>query len=747
MGVEVEFPGVWRGGDGTLHADDPDLALALSPLIRRMGGGGDCVLPLDGAHWLVGRRAEPGTVWRVSTREGAPHPALLWVVPALWEPTSLAEAPPPVWPTLASLRSVPGPWGALPAVIEALRGRRGPLALLTKGTEEPSFSRAFLLALLRLVPGALGDRLWICAWDPRPRPDAWDLVITDTPPGGVTLIDLHAPPALTDPVARWARYLLEIGDETGLAKLPTLWREGAADPWAAGLRDALLRGRAGGPRVHAELLRADPEAAVEALTAWFEAGASLDGAPLVALASVTARTSDPRPWRALAGRPGESVGKALRAWVALPHRAPLRRDLTEAIFAARPDGPGLEAVLSELLEWLDAHPTADGLQAWSDLFSRVSLSLETPTLATLGGEWLRIQRATLTPEVFWEVLGSPLARRSAWGVLLSAWLALPASVGGAALARPLFKAMASDPEAHRVAAEALESWMRLGEWPVAEGVVEAWVEVVARGEVRSSAAVVRALRGTPLVRVWAAEVSRHLRGADLRSALAATQEPRVWRWALEQRTRDWPTGKRLAAVFDLLPEGAAYLEKPARALLREGMNDAPIEALHALAQAFHGLPEAAPLWTQLALVTAPAGSLDDEMLDGSALAWCAGGSADLDLDAALVRLLVEGEGTDPLDLARWIVRFTMAERVGEPPLSWVLALELLRAAAAQDPKRAGVLVGHILDLPLGHPALDITIEQFIPRIWGGPFPCEFAAALRDLTPEVEARLTRWMPPC
>ncbi|MBN2798970.1 MAG: hypothetical protein JXX28_07460 [Deltaproteobacteria bacterium] len=763
----TEFPRVRITPDGAAHFDEPSLPrVTLEPLLRKLcrplSGEGitECQLPLEGKHWLVGRRSAEGSVWRVVGRDHCPTPTCLWASEALLSPDGPLAGPLPEMRPLAELIRLAIPLtgsrdktlALLAATVEGLRAGRGPLAIRTGEEGLRSQGRAhrwFLLALSRLLPPPLLEELWISSWEASPEPAAWDLVITHTEAPGFTVLDAYRPPAVQDPVARWALWLLVAGDEEALTGLSALWRQGDEDPWAAGLREAFAAGRAGGPRINSTLLREDPEAAVEILTAQLAGGAPLEGAPLVALASVTARTSDPRPWRTLKGRDSDAVGLAVRAWTTLPTRAPLREDLLIAITDAAPSGGGLERFLSEYAEWLDEHPGSDLLEAFGELLGRVATSLETGSLASLWVEWLSmmIERGAFDEQLVLDGGGKALASRRAWGTLMTGWLGIAGELVELDLARFMFPQLASDPEAHRVVAECVTGLVRLGQEGQARHALQVWMDVLSRHPVRNTSAVVQAVRGTPLSLTWATGAATFLRGAELRAGLnAVSTGPRdpIWRTALDARWRDTPPERRLGVLLDFLPDGAAALEGPARGALRDALSGAhlSLEVLGKVGATFRLVPEAAPVWSHLMMCCAGPGQLEEEVLDATALSWCESGSEDLELEARVVRCLARGAGWEPLDYARWTVRFLMAPAVGEPPLTLVLSLELLRALAARGPEYLGEVMALIFELPPGHPALDLSLRQLLPRIWAGPLPQAFVLALGELPDHLAPRIAR-----
>lgn len=757
--------------------DTPGLPNDLARLVERLHSperriDGDCVLPLDDAHWLVGRRSPRDSVWRIvdlDAYQRASHPAWLWTeVSALAVDAPLKCPTPVVLPLRLIMRNAANFSGSyqatsqvLAATVAALRRRDGPVAVVAPRAAfqtRDHRARWFVLALLTVLPPRRRGQLWLSTYEPLADPDTWDLVLTDKAPAGFQVVDGLMPEMCADDAAdivpAFVRDRLLANDPEAIEAAAYLEDDAAADPWAAGLRRHLATGVPGVSRVTAPMLQHDPEAAVQACTWRLRAGAAVSDEVATELASVTARTADPRPWRELSGRPGAEISRALTAWLSREERTTPRHDLLEAILGLGPRGPGVELLAAEALDWLDRGLLDSRSLPLLGQLLAAATDIDAPVRASLWAEWLRLlhRESMLDPEHLYAGIGTTLIDQGMGGAAVAGWLSYADLLDDPADSGPILDALVHGPGADHHVALLLWGLQALGRRAQAEQAVRGWVHRLATASNPvSSEEVLAAVRSSgSLAGAWADQAGRAATGVTLRElvrVVAPDGESPLWARAMHARVAECSPRDALVAVGDLLPEGIAVAE-PALQLLGPALTDAGFPDRDITAVALRlARPDTSSLWPLTALCASVPGQFDDPTIDATVIAFCERPpqeEAHRELARRCLHGLAHAERWKALDHARWVVRFVMAPDESPDKFAIRLAHTLLMGIAAREDAvvRMATITNALLELPPEHPALFMFLRLLLPNAWPGPMPEAFVQRVdvTGLAPSVGALL-------
>lgn len=750
---------------GRISADEGVLDEHMRSLLTSVGAtsargiSSHAFLPLDDEHWLVGRRERDGVTWRVvdsaSTRSFG-HPAWLWTESSAFEQHAALAVPAPLPLQLRQLLRLAAPFSgsyqrttqALAATVEALRRRQGPVEVVVPRAAftAPDYRTLwFALSVLTLLPPHWRDTLWVCTWEEHPKGESWDLILTDHPHDDFVTVHGLSPVEPVDPVASYLLDRMLDDDPESAEAAPYLDDPVAADTWLGGLQ-AHLAGESS-QATSASQSETSPRAgasgdAGKALAWRLRSEGPLDEALVEALASLTAKHADPTPWRALEGRRPEEVARAVGAWLDHPRRVVPDEVLLRIIAGLRPRGSELVALYGALARWIDRRthgPSLLGLLV--GMLEDNATHVDTPTLASLWTEWLRltIREGLHSESATVGAVPVELARRGSPVAPVLGWLALPREDRTLPGLHALVEQLCPHPGGARTATTLYGELVAREEDSLAEELVRAWVRLAAKDRPPQAQLMAEAVRGGPHAPTWARTAAELSSGDTLRSLVSAVSKgsPKAWSAAGDAIIRAGQRDLALKRLGDILPEAAEALEPSARSLLAPALQRAsfPNEDLTAVGWALAQVPEAWSLWSLLVITSAGPGELGDETIDPTVITFCQnapGSQAERALARRCLQLLGDSMAWPVIDHARWLVRFLMVPAPVPDEIHVQLAGELVSAVARREDgvPHLAAITNALLDLPPDHPALFLYLQLLLPRAWRNGPPPGFRAALR-----------------
>lgn len=700
-----------------------------------------CV-PLPDRRWAAGHEHGGRAVWRfVGTTDPdriGGHAAWLWTAEAWFDPALPVEAnarAPAALP-LRHLVKLMSPVGgrtrrtikALAAVVSSVRGGR-PTALAVDPELVASASRParwFALALVAVLPPTLRERLRVSIGAPLPVPGPFDLAIVPPVEGAIDATD--PPDEGEDLVAYYVRNRLYDDDPEALEAAAFLF-DGDADRWSDKIAGLVRDGLPGVSEVTDGLVDQDPERAVRAIAARLRAGAQLDPTLLRQLVEVTLRTRDARPWRALVRRPALQRADAVDALLAHAHRLRPGPEIVAELAALYPRGAPLETWVPALLGWLEeGSAPAPVVAAIESTLLHWPLSATGATRASVWTEVVRLLvhlgRDEDAMEAMTGDLAREIARDGAGRALVASWTSVPRRFRDPRYMDRLVGILNGVPDGDRAAADLLR--LVKADPDEAQALVVAWARR-APGVPADDHALLTAVLDTPLLRTWAETLVDE--GAP-RQGLSG---------ALGEAVADVLVERAPDARASLL--ALAELPAPARAV---GLAEAAVRAgafpdadLVAASEAMARAAGASPVWAWLAVAAAPPDLWDEATVDATVVEF--GEAPDVDgpaqaLALAAAERLGSAHGWEPLDHARWVVRFALAPGTLQPGL---LAGLLAGIRAREDgPLFLAAVLDPLLELGPEHDAVR-GIVAALPRAgWTGDVLRSALAALEpDRVPE------------
>jgi len=754
----------------TLRPRERRALLALDASADRLEGTVERVVPLVDSRWAVGRRSGPVTLWRVVTvdaLERLQHPAWLWASDDWLDPHQSATESFPT-PARLPLRTLlahaaelhPSGRHLIKAMASCVRNLRAgqPTALVvpTEALRHAAHpGRAFVLALLTLMPPAWRAPMWVAVGEPDPRPGQWSFVVTDRAPQGYRLVDIDTPDDEgADLVAFYVRERLLADDPEALeaaafqiAPATAAGASGLADPWAEAVAATLRSPPEGVAGVDDEALSADPEGAIRALAARLHAGAALDaetgGVTLAEqLVATTSLTRDPRPWHAMLGRP--AAQRALAVGAVLESGLRPTAALVEALIDVYPPGAELGPWFDALLRWL-----RDGVAPATVVEGIAHTLLSWPVAqasSTRASVWSEVVRALVTlgeDEAAMTALTSEVARRiadsGASSSLANLWSVIPEAFRDPSHLDQLVQLIASAPQRDE-ALVALFQHAR-GSDDERAALFRAWHTVrasatIPEGELGEDP-LYDAVRDTALRREWldALYATREpVHAADVVAAVSSGSDDPLWidaEAAMIQAMNLVPAQRFFA--LPALAGGIDALEPLAPLRLLDAVRRPfPAPEITDIARLMLTAKAPSPLWSLVAVTTAAVDRFDDETVDGAVVDFCA--TEDLPEEVREVALvcaeqLGAAEGFDPLDHARWMVRISLAPDGSR--ITPDLTLSLFRGMQSRPDamERMEAIALELLELPPEHPALLAFVHFLLPRVWDDGVPTKFAAAI------------------
>jgi len=714
-------------------------------------------IPLVDGRWVVGRRAGDVDVWRMVDQAAVQrvgHPAWLWTSDDWLDPDRADEddaGPVPPHHPLRSLLKRAAPAAdrrhlvkALGGIVASLRARKAVAVLVSEDslghTSQPV--QALALALLTALPQAWRHALRLSVGEVEVRAGEWDLVFTPEAPPDYRVIDLADPVDEGDDlVAYYLRNRLMADDPEAVEAAAHLAATDASDdPWGDAVALRLREGIEGVSTVEPEWLTTEPERAVRALTARLRAGAELDDELMAALVDVTVATADPRPWRALVKRPANRRARATGALLRRAHDLRPNAELIRVLAEIYPPGAPLDPWLSVLLGWLHAGSSPQGVvQAVATTLQTWPL---TATRATRSSVWSEVVYALVAQgldDEAMDALVSPVARQLALDgssrALAANWSIVPASFRDHERLQRLVELFAEAPDGPEATADLLQHVH--GQPDEGRTILTAWVQN--RRDPDPDDQLFRKVRDTPLLDAWlvaALDGEDLLVASDRLEAWSRDEDDPLWVAAEQVHTRIEGLGPRdrFAALVGMRP-GLLALEPKARRLFADAVDhlsypDADVaEAARYLAEVEYG----SALWPWVVVTASAPGRIDDATIDDTVVSFCADPpTTDLELRGALgsVRAVGRSGAWEPLELARWIVRISLAG--GDPAkITPRLALALLEGVTSQ-PDALPQLIAitqPLLELPGEHPALVAFITYLLPTTFPEGVPRLYRAAI------------------
>lgn len=740
-------------------------------------------VPLVDGRWAVGRRSGPVTIWRIvhtPDLDRLSHPAWLWASDDWFDPhqASSASFPTPARLPLRTLLAHASPLhGSGRQIIKALAAcvrqlRAGQPTALVVGEEALAHAgqpaRAFVLALLTVMPPAWRNPLRIAVGEPAPRPGDWSLVLTDRRPEGYHPIDVDRPgDEGTDLVAYYVRERLLADDPEALeaasfqAPPRPYPRVAQGDPWAAAVAAVLLDPPEGVADIREAAAAVDSEGAVRALAARLAAGAPLDGPVDTGtvtdrLVDLTRAHRDPRPFRALMTRPAADRARAVLAVLESVEKPTAA--LIDALVDAYPPGADLGPWFAALLTWLRAGVASSNVV---DAVEHTLLSWPiTQSSTTRASVWSEVVQALVSlgeDEAAMAALTSDVARRivadDAGPALANLWSVIPEAFREPRRLDDLVRLLASADEPGE-AMVALFQHAR-GSEDERRRLFRAWHAARASQDAGGAGqdALFEVVRGTPFQREWLSGLFAARDPVEAADVIAAAVDD-------DAAAPVWIEAEAVMVQAMTLLPGQRFLALPALVRGVDAIETiAPLRLLDAVRRPFPA-PELtdvarllltasnpSPLWSFVAVTTAPVDRFDDRVVDAAVLDFCAMEAMPDDVrEVALLcaEQLGAAEGFEPLDQARWMVRISLAP--DGTRITPELTLSLVRGVLSHPDgcDRLVAITLELLELPPEHPALLAYVHFLLPQAWDDGVPARFrdAVPLHAVPPSLQAAWTR-----
>ena len=667
--------------------------------------------PLSDGRLAIGRRDGVRCTWWLTPTDLLLEPAhALWLEPALFQPDGDGTVPNSL-DAVALWNSLPPEWpwaSVLAGIVEAVRLRE---TVCVRAPAEHQLALAVLAAWLlgRTPERADGKREpWSMAVGHRTR--SADVAFG---PGAATrVIDPGNPPAVGDPVA------IHVRDR--------LASELAAFDVNGGIHRAWVdaRSRLGRGEQLAMLLGA--QGTLEDL-----------GEGLVLH---TISTSDPRPWLALKRRPAVMREAAVTRLLSTASRVRATTELVQAIDGIYPRGAPLAPWCAALLEWLRRAPEPEGLlEVFSNALLDWPRGSAAATRASMWTEAIRVLVSRNRADLARVALHGDVAKRLIFegsGVAVATmWATLPTEHRTEEELEELIAAFGQAPEGDAAVAQLFRHLTT----NVADVKVlfDLWFAYRGAPSCRFADRLRVAVWDTRHRQRWMRHAASYF-GDEPVLALIAEASPSDPVWVeFEAATSEDLTLLARFRRLRLLLDGRVALVPVARGLLPDALPQArfPDPELAAVASSFLDVPGASVIWAWLAVASAPPGAYPDAMIDGTVVDLCAHppGAGERLLALQIVERLALGTHWNPLDHARWMVRFGLAPDGDHTGFQDHMAARLVRALGQRNDGSAhlAAAVGQLLELDPSHPVVQSLFLRWLPSVWT-EVPPEFVASVEAI---------------
>jgi hypothetical protein len=688
----------------------------LAALARAMPGGG----------WAIGRRSGGRCTWWLADPGYAAEldpPHALWTVPELF--TAEGGGAPPAGLDVAELLPALEAFGGasraakLAAGVVRLLREGGPVAVVTG--VNPNAREALAL----VVVAAIGRELTVAVGHPDPDLERHRLVIVERPVAGFTVLDAADPPDEGDDLVAWY-----VRDRLREDPQAILVPGGLTEDF---VRDRLREGTLGAT--------GSREAAVRGLVARLRAGADLDGALVDELVALTLATSDVRPWVEVQKRP--SVVRQAAMAVLLERAEELRPNqaLLEQLGRTYPRGAPLAPWCAALLGWLHratrpgpfVELLEEGLLQWPQAAAGANrVSVWTEVVRTLVEKgWFKDAVAAVGGPVV-----NAMLEEGSGGAVATLWGTLPTDRRNPKRLGSLVERMARAPNGDRAAAQVL---LHVRESAAEVDVLlKTWIRTRGAAAIDEDDALFRAVMKTEHASDWlSAALAAHAPAAVVRLldvVITGSEDPL---WLAAEAALGAGLGARDRFVsLRLLGGGRVALEPLARGLVEAAVLGArfPDPALAETARQFVEVPGSSSIWGWVAVAASAPGRWPDDVVDGTVVALCASpptNAVERQVCLACAEALGAAAEWEPLDHARWVVRFALApdgDHTGFPEGLVTAMIAGLIGRFDAGPHLAR-LVLEMLELPSDHPALVGLLTTWLPDAWTGRVPASFIEAV------------------
>lgn len=705
---------------------EEDQAVLIDPVSMTGEAALVCALPTGG--WAIGRRTGAKCTWWIADEAFANEldpPHALLTEPGLFTPEGGGSQPASL--DVAALLPHLEPYGGLgraaklvAGIVRTLREGGRPVAVVTAA---PQVSRE---ALALLVVAVLGRGTSLSVGHPEPDPRRFQLAVVDADVEGYAMLYAASPPDEGEDLVAWfARDRLR--EDPQALCVPGGVTE-------VHVRDLLREGALGAA--------AGREGAIRGMVARLRAGAPVDEALLDELVAMTVVTPDHRPWVEVGKRPSVVRQAAVEALVKQAHVLKPTAELLATVGRMYPRGAPLAPWCGALMEWLRkarrpqpfVEQIEEALLEWPQSAARANrVSLWTEVVRILvDREHFRDAVAAVSGPVAKAMLeeGSGSAVATMWGTL-------PEDRRNPRRLQALVERLVKDPRGDRAAAQLLRH-VRTSAAEV-DVLLKTWVRVRGTAAVDEGDALYRSVVGTEHAGAWLkAALSVHPPAlvVPLVAKAATGPEDPLWIEA-EGAAGEALSARERFANLRLFSSGRVALEPLARGLIDGALRETrfPDASVGEAARAFAEVPGSAPIWGLVAVTAASPGRWPDEVVDATVVALCEtpptnGVERQVCLHAA--EALGAAAEWEPLDHARWIVRFALAPDGDATGFAETLVTSLVVGLTSRfdaGPHLARVVI-EMLELPSDHPALTGLLGDWLPDAWQGRVPVTFVEAVQ-----------------
>jgi len=750
MALELPYVHV-RLGDGRPRVESmtrpPPLSSAeLSQLLvrdretRPQNPPGDRVVPLPSGSWAVGRGGFGGITWRILSPHDADavdHPAWLWRSSRWFDPAAPARGP---VPNALPLRSQLDPAsrlggnssrtaGLLAACVAAIRKGETPVSIIVdpnKLADPAPSGRWFLLALLTVLPPALGRSLRISTFEDAPTAEDWDIVVVREPVFGFRALRPETHPALGGDLP--ASFILErlLADDIDTVEAAAHWSDPtASDPWAAAVRERRPRTGVSTP-----------------FTPHRTQGPG-DAEPR------RLRLNTPEAWLSLSNRTEDARSRIVATWLTRDAEPP-SEGILDAVATVRPAGRDTVEWCQALLRWAEDGPCATAAtRLLMQTVDHEPLPLEPSTRGSLFTEAVRLLiRHGLFDEALAAMSGpsaSALLEAGAGRVVTEAWVRLPPTRRPTAALDHLVERLLHAEDGDLAIAHLWLALMVQDQDARADHVLMQSANLAAQDPGLRIDALLEALTDSPQAMRWVGHVARLAppeRLWDLVAPVTSGPSDALWEHCVDVRAQTAGPEGRIADLVGLPQPQVARNE---RELRREAASirvwHFPDRALSEGASRLANLQTGSELWSWLQLCAADPVSTPDGVLATGVEQLCSHPPTTTDerrATAAMAEGLGMAEGWTAAQHAELLLRLVVSADPDSSGYGKDLALALVRGVARRPDAstQLAAVSDQLCALPPEHPAVVEFLTRLLPMAFTRGVPREY---LQTVAP------SRWPP--